>query len=217
MSELVLKAERRTVKGKQVKALRRDGILPGVVYGPASEPTAIQMNSREATRVLRTIKGTQLIDLVIDGETKPVLLQDIERHAIRGDLEHVDLYAPDMDKPLKVYIPINITGQSFAVESLSGVLVRGITELHIEVFPRDLIANVTVDIGALQQIGQSITVKDVAVPGTVKVLDDPDTMLARVTYQAKEEDLSAAPTVATAEVEVVEKGKKEEEEGAESA
>lgn len=217
MSELVLKAERRTVKGKQVKALRRDGILPGVVYGPASEPTAIQMNSREATRVLRTIKGTQLIDLVIDGETKPVLLQDIERHAIRGDLEHVDLYAPDMDKPLKVYIPINITGQSFAVNSLSGVLVRGITELHIEVFPRDLIASVTVDIGALQQIGQSITVKDVAVPGTVKVLDDPDTMLARVTYQAKEEDLSAAPTVATAEVEVVEKGKKEEEEGAESA
>ncbi len=216
MSELVLKAERRTVKGKQVKALRRDGVLPGVVYGPASEPTAIQMNSREATRVLRTIKGTQLIDLVIDGETKPVLLQDIERHAIRGDLEHVDLYAPDMNKPLKVYIPINITGQSFAVNSLSGVLVRGITELHIEVFPRDLIASVTVDIGALQQIGQSITVKDVAVPDTVKVLDDPDTMLVRVTYQSKEEDLSAAPTVATAEVEVVEKGKKEEEEGAES-
>lgn len=214
MSELVLKAERRTVRGKQVKALRREGILPGVVYGPASEPTAIQMNTREATRVIRSIQGTQLIDLVIDGETKPVLLQDIERHAIRGDFEHVDLYAPDMDKPLKVYIPINVTGQSFAVNSLSGVLVRGITELHIEVFPRDLIASVTVDITALQAIGQSITVKDVAVPATVKVLDDPDTMLARVTYQSKEEDLSAAPTVATAEVEVVEKGKKEEEEGA---
>jgi large subunit ribosomal protein L25 len=215
MTELVLKAERRTVKGKQVKALRRDGILPGVVYGPASEPTAIQMNTREATRVLRTIKGTQLIDLVIDGVTKPVLLQDLERHAIRGDFEHVDLYAPDMDKPLKVYIPINLTGQSFAVNSLSGVLVRGITELHIEVFPRDLIANVVVDITALQAIGQSILVKDVSVPDTVKVLDDPDTMLARVTYQSKEEDLSAAPTVATADVEVVEKGKKDEE-GAEA-
>jgi large subunit ribosomal protein L25 len=215
MSELVLNAERRTVKGKQVKALRRDGILPGVVYGPASEPTAIQMNTRVATRVLRSIKGTQLIDLVIDGVTKPVLLQDIERHAIRGDFEHVDLYAPDMDKPLRVYIPINVTGQSFAVNSLSGVLVRGQTDLQIEVYPRDLIASVTIDITALAAIGQSITVKDVQVPSTVKVLADPDTMLARVTYQSKEEDLSAAPTVVATEVEVVEKGKKDEE-GAEA-
>ncbi|HRE29580.1 MAG TPA: hypothetical protein PK954_23260, partial [Anaerolineales bacterium] len=85
MSELVLKAERRTVKGKQVRALRRAGILPGVVYGPASEPTAIQMNTREATRVIRAVKGTQLLDLVIDGQTKPVLLQGLERHAIRGE------------------------------------------------------------------------------------------------------------------------------------
>ena len=215
MSELELKAERRTVKGKQVRALRRAGILPGVVYGPASEPTAIQMNTREATRVIRSIKGTQLIDLVIDGTRKPVLLQDIERHAIRGDFEHIDLYAPDMDKPLRVYIPISITGQSFAVNSLSGVLVRGLTELYIEVLPRDLLSGVTVDVSVLKAIGQSVTVKDVAVPDNVKVLDDPDTMLVRVTYQSKEEDLSAAPAVAATEVEVVEKGKKEEE-GAEA-
>ncbi len=211
MSELVLNAERRTVKGKQVNRLRRQGMLPGVVYGPGSPSTAIQMNAREATRVIRKLKGAELIDLVIDGETKPVLLQDIERHAIRGDFEHVDLYAPDMNKPLRVYVPISLTGVSFAVNSLSGVLVRGVTELYVECLPRDLISGVTVDISVLQQINQSVTVKDIAVPSTVTVLDDPDSMVVRVNYQSKEEDLSAAPAVASAEVEVVEKGKKEEE------
>jgi large subunit ribosomal protein L25 len=211
MSELVLNAERRTVKGKQVNRLRREGVLPGVVYGPGSAPTAIQMNARAATRVIRKLKGAELIDLVIDGETKPVLLQDIERHAIRGDFEHVDLYAPDMHKPLRVYVPISLTGVSFAVNSLSGVLVRGMTELYVECLPRDLISGVTVDISVLQQINQSVTVKDIAVPATVNVLDDPDSMVVRVNYQSKEEDLSAAPSVASAEVEVVEKGKKEEE------
>jgi len=93
--------------------------------------------------------------------------------------------------------------------------VRGLTELYIEVLPRDLLSGVTVDVSVLKAIGQSVTVKDVAVPDNVKVLDDPDTMLVRVTYQSKEEDLSAAPAVAATEVEVVEKGKKEEE-GAEA-
>jgi large subunit ribosomal protein L25 len=211
MAELVLKAEKRTVTGKRVRQLRRAGLLPAVVYGPAAQPQALQLNAREATRVIRRVEGTQLMDLVVDGKTTRVLVQELQRDSIRGDYTHADFYAPDMNKPLRVNIPIHLTGTSFAIASLNGVLVRGVTDLAIECLPADLIPSITADISPIKEIGQSIKVADISVPPTIKVLSDPDDMIARATYQAKEEDLSAAPVVASAEVEVVEKGKKEEE------
>jgi large subunit ribosomal protein L25 len=211
MEELVLNAERRDVSGKNASRLRRAGYLPAVVYGPGAPPTPIQLNAREAVRLFRRIEGTQLIDLVVEGESRKALLHEMQRDPIRGDYLHVDFYAPDMTRTLRVAIPIFLTGSSFAVNSLSGVLVRGITDLAIECLPADLIPSVTVDISPLKEIGQSIHVSGIQLPANIKVLSDPDDMIARVTYQAKEEDLAAAPTTTTTEVEVVEKGKKEEE------
>ncbi len=212
MSELVLNAEKRTVTGKKVGALRRAGLLPAVVYGPNTPPQAIQLDAREATRVIRHIQGTQLVDLNMDGQTRKVLVHELQRDPIRGNITHADLYAPDMSKTLRVAIPIFPTGSSFAVTSLSGVLVRGLTDLVIECLPADLIPSVNVDISVITEIGQAIFVRDLQLPPAIKILSDPDEMVARVTYQAREEDLTAAPVVTTAEVEVVEKGKKEEEE-----
>lgn len=217
MDTLVLNAERRTVTGKKVSRLRRTGLLPAVVYGPDSEPLAVQLNAREATRIIRKIEGTQLVDLVVDGRARKVLVHELQRDSIRGDYLHADFYAPDMTRPLRVAIPIHLIGSSFAITGHSGVLVRGLTDLGIECLPGDLIPSISVDISPIQEIGQAIYVRDIQMPATVKVLSDPDDMVARVTYQAKEEDLTAAPAAAAAEVEVVEKGKKEEEGGEEEA
>jgi large subunit ribosomal protein L25 len=211
METLVLNATKRTVTGKKVGRMRRAGKLPAVVYGPAAEPMTIQLDAREATRTIRHIVGTQLVDLVVDAKTYKVLVHELQRDSIRGDFLHADFYAPDMTKPFRVAIPINLTGSSFAVTGLSGVLVRGITDLVIECMPSDLISTISVDISPIKEIGQAIFVRDLQAPPTVKVLSDPDEMVARVTYQAKEEDLSTAPAAPTAEVEVVEKGKKLEE------
>ncbi len=211
MDALVLHAERRTVTGRKVGRLRRAGLLPAVVYGPASPPVVIQLNAREAGRVIRKIEGTQLVQLVIDGQSRQVLVHELQRDSIRGDYLHADFYAPDMTRPFRVAIPIHLTGASFAVNSLSGVLVRGLTDLVIECLPGDLIPSINVDLEPLKEIGQALYVRDIQVPATVKVLSDADDMVARVTYQAKEEDLTAAPALTSAEVEVVERGKKEEE------
>ncbi|MBP7691630.1 MAG: 50S ribosomal protein L25 [Anaerolineales bacterium] len=211
METLVLNAERRTVSGRKVGRLRREGLLPAVIYGPGSEPLTIQLNARQAGRLIRSIQGTQLVDLVVDGQSRKVLVHELQRDSIRGDYVHVDFYAPDMSRPFRVAIPIILTGASFAVVSLSGVLVRGITDLVIECLPGDLIPSTSIDLAPLTEIGQSLHVRDLVLPANIKVVSDPDEMLARVTYQAKEEDLSAPAAVATAEVEVVEKGKKDEE------
>jgi len=211
MDKPVLNAERRSVTGKKVSQLRRAGQLPAVVYGPDTAPIPVQLNTREASRVIRRLVGTQLVDLVVDGQTRRVLVHELQRDSIRGDFLHADFYAPDMSKPFRVAVPIHLTGSSFAVQSLSGVLVRGLTDLSIECLPEHLIPFVEVSQESLKEIGQAIFVRDITLPDNVKVLSDPDEMVARVTYQAKEEDLTVAPATTTTEVEVVEKGKKEEE------
>jgi large subunit ribosomal protein L25 len=211
MDSIALNATKRTVTGKQVGQLRQQGKLPAVLYGPGLEPAAIQLDAREATRAIRHLVGTQLIDLNVEGQTKKVLLRELQRDAMKGHYLHVDFYAVDMNREIRVKIPINLVGNSYAVTSLSGVLVHGLTEIEIECLPGDLIPSVDSDLGELKEIGMAIHVKDLYLPKTIKVLTEPTELVARVTYQAKEEDLSTPVTATTAEVEVIEKGKIEEE------
>jgi large subunit ribosomal protein L25 len=205
-----LSATTRTVTGKQVGQLRRQGMLPAVMYGPGTAPQSIQFNSREASKVFRRVHGAELIDLEMDGEMRKVLVHDLQRDAIRGDFLHADLYVVDMARPIRVRLPIHLAGTSPAVVSLSGVLVRGIPELEVECLPGDLITQVVADLGELKEIGNALHVRDLSLPKTIKVLTDPDEQVVRITYQAKEEDLST-PTTATSDVEVIEKGILEEE------
>jgi large subunit ribosomal protein L25 len=207
----ILQATRRTVTGKQVGRLRRAGQLPAVLYGPGVEPVPIQLDLRDAARVFRQVHGAQLLDLTLDGQTHKVLLQDLQRDAIKRHYLHADFYAVDMSRLIRVRLPVHLVGSSYAVNSLSGVLVRGLTEIEVECLPTDLIAAVEVDLDELKEIGSALYVKDVYLPKTIKVLTDSDELVARVTHQAKEEDLSLPAAAVSAEVEVIEKGKIEAE------
>lgn len=211
-----LSAVKRTVIGKQVGQLRRAGQLPAVMYGPGVEPVAIQINAREAARVLRYVQGAELVELVMDGESHNVLLQDLQRDSIRGDFTHADFYAVDMARPIKAHIPVRLVGTSYAVASLSGVLVRGLPGIDVQCLPGDLVAVVEADLGPLKEIGNAIHVRDLTVPPAITVLTDGDELVARV-MQAREEELAVPAAPTTAEVEVIEKGKTEEEGEGEAA
>ena len=204
-----LTATKRTVLGKQVRALRREGQLPGVIYGPGAEPTAIQVNAREAARELRFVQGAELVELNLDGKTYNVLLQALQRHSIRGEFLHADFYAVDMSRKLRARIPVRLIGSSFAVVSLSGVLVRGVTELEVESLPGDLIPHVESDLSVLKEIGMAIHVRDLVLPPELTLLTDPDELIVRVTA-ARVEEAAIVATPTTGDVEVIEKGKDEE-------
>jgi len=207
-----LAATRREVVGKQVGPLRRSGLLPAVIYGPGADPQPIQLNTREATRLFRRVHGAELIDLELDGKTHKVLVQDLQRDAIRGDFLHADFYAVDMNRSIRVRIPVRLVGSSQAVTRDSGILVRGLTELEVECLPGNLVTALEADLGAIETIGSAILVRDLYIPKDIKVLTDGDELIARVTYQAKEEELAPAAAAVSTEVEVIEKGKEEEEE-----
>src|SRR5262245_46737689 len=119
MDTIELNATKRTVTGKQVGQLRREGKLPAVLYGPGLEPATIQLDAREATRAIRHLVGTQLINLNVEGQTKKVLLRELQRDALKGHYLHADFYAVDMNREIRVKIPINLVGTSYAVVSLS--------------------------------------------------------------------------------------------------
>jgi large subunit ribosomal protein L25 len=212
-----LSATKRTVTGRQVGQLRRSGQLPAVIYGPGTEPAAIQLNSREASKVFRRVHGAELIDLDLDGKLHKVLVHDLQRDSIRGDFLHADLYVVDMTRKIKVRIPIRLTGSSPAVVSLSGVLVRGVQELEVETLPADLVPAIDADLSVLVEINSAIHVRDLTIPTGIHVLTDADEQVARVTFQTKEEDLSTPAGTTPTEVEVIEKGKLEEEGEGEAA
>ena len=219
MEEILLDAESRDVIGKQVRALRRQGKLPGILYGRSMQPTPIMMDLRDATRILLQLAPSALVTVVLAGEKHLALVREKQRDFIRGTLKHIDFQTVSMKEKLRVNVIINLVGLAPAVKDFNGVLVEGLTEVEVECFPQDLPSKISVDISGLKKIGDSITVRDLIMPPNVASLDNPDEMLVIVTAQAAEEVVEVAPVAAVeaveeGEPEVIEKGKKEEEEEA---
>ncbi len=214
MEEILLSAESREVIGKQVKALRREGKLPGIIYGRGIQPTPILMDLKDATRILVPLAPSALVTVTLAGEKHLTLVREKQRDFIRGTLKHIDFQAVSMKEKLRVNVLVELIGVSPAVKDFNGVLVEGLTEVEVECLPQDLPSKITVEISGLAKIGDSITVKDLVMPPNVTSMDNPDDMIVIVTAQAAEEVVEVVvPEVVEGEgePEVIEKGKKEEE------
>ena len=214
MDQIELFASPRQVLGKQVKALRRAGLVPANLYGRAVEPLALQVDAKLLSRVLSRAGMSRLITLSVEGRKEPqlALARDIQREPITGSLYHVDFFAVLMTERIRVEVNIVVVGESPAVQRGEGVLVQALNSIQIECLPGDLVDVIRVDVSNLDKIDAQLAVKDLRVSDRVKVLADPDEMVVRVTPVREEKVEEVVPTVEAApEVEVIEKGKKEEE------
>jgi large subunit ribosomal protein L25 len=217
MEKVVLKAEKRNVIGKQVKAMRRAGKLPAVIYGRHTEPINVALDSHTASLVLGKLSSSSLVTISLDGTEYPALVREKQRDYIKNRLLHVDFLAVSLDESIRATVSVNFIGVSAAVKDFNAVLVKNLESLEIECLPADLPERVDVDITALTRPGEGLRVRDVMVSDKVHILNDPDTMVVVATFAKVEEDVAAVPGaegVATeAEPELaVERGKKEEEE-----
>jgi len=215
MEKVVLHATHRTVTGKQVNALRREGKLPGVMYGHHIDSTAISLDLRDATRLLAGLTASSLITIELDGKEQAALVREKQRDYIRGTLKHVDFQVVSLTEKIRAKVSIELDGVSPAVKDFNGVVVTGLDSLEVECLPQYLPERIVIDIASMVKIGDGIYVRDIKLSENVEILDDPDEMLAIVTAQAAEEVEAAPEAVAAEEPEVIEKGKKEEEEGEE--
>ena len=214
MGSELLSASLRSVIGKQVKALRRQGRLPAVLYGAGTEPLSIELESRAASKILDRASGSTLLQLQLEGQEHMVLVREIQRDVIRRNVMHVDFLKVAMDVRITAEVPIELVGRAPAVDELGGVLVTGINSIEVEALPADLRDRVTVDLGSLVKIDDSISAGDLLLGEGVELLTDPAELVARVIYQVEEvleEVVEPEVVPVSAEPELVERGRREEE------
>jgi large subunit ribosomal protein L25 len=219
MDKVIIKATKRDVAGKQVKALRRDGKIPAVIYGRHTEPVNIVLEAHSASLALAKITSSSIVTLDVDGTEYPALVREKQRDFIKNRLLHVDFLAVSLTERLRTTVTLNFFGVSAAVKDFNAVFVHNIEQFHVECLPVDLPERIDVDISALARVGDGIRVRDVVVPDNIRVLDNPDTTVAVASAPKVEEVVAvpgaevAAATPAAAEPSIsVERGKKEEEE-----
>ncbi|MBV6391341.1 MAG: 50S ribosomal protein L25 [Anaerolineales bacterium] len=217
MEKVVLKAVKRNVTGKQVKALRREGKLPAVIYGRHVEPISIAMEAHSAGLALGKLTSSSLVTISVEGAEYPALVRERQRDYIKGTLTHVDFLAVDMNEKIRASVGLVFVGVSPAVKDYNGILVHNLERLEVECFPGDLPERIEVDIAMLKQIGDLIRVHDVHVSDKIRILGDPEETIAVVTIIKEETAPAAAEGEAIAAAEPaapelsVERGKKAEE------
>jgi large subunit ribosomal protein L25 len=211
MEKNVIEASKREVTGKKVGVLRREGKLPGVIYGHHFEAMPIVMDSKSASKVLNGATSSSIVTIIIDGKEHAALVREKQKDYLRNQYIHVDFQAVSQTEKIRTRVGIVLVGVAPAIKDFNGVVVEGIDSIEVEALPKDLPEKFTLDISKLANIGDGIHVKDVVPPANVAILDDPEEMIVLITSPAAEEVEAPAETEAV-EPEVIEKGKKDEEE-----
>lgn len=215
MAEYVIEAQPRAVIGKKVSQLRTQGIVPIVVYGPRIEPVNLQVPYRPLEIALMKAGGTNLIDITANGTTHTVLAREVQRDVLRGKILHVDFFAVDMSAKIRIDVFIHLTGESPAILANKGILVQGVSSLTIETLPSHLLQQINVDISGLNEIGDAIHARDLNLGEDITIVNDPEELIVRISQtsaaRSEEEEALEEGAAATAEPEVIGRGKKEEE------
>ncbi|MCD4803486.1 MAG: 50S ribosomal protein L25 [Anaerolineales bacterium] len=194
MEKYVLEAKKREVIGKQVKALRREGLLPAVIYGSDIEPMPLTLNTYEVRQILGVIGANTLVTIKIGKKEHLALVRDLQREVINRNLLHIDFQAVSMEETISTTVPVVVVGEAPAVKELNALLVTSLEFLQIEAKAKDLPDTIQVDISELAEIGDNIRIKDLIISGDVNVLDDQELTVVVV----------AAPTLMEIEPEVEE-------------
>jgi len=218
-AENALVAEERSGTGKSVtRKLRAAGRIPGVLYGRGKEGRCVSLDPRALETVLRSSGSgmNTLIDLQFGGESTVVLVKEIQREPIRGAYLHADLYEVDLQQKIEVSVPLHFVGKAPGVE-MGGILDHPLREVSLECLPRAIPDSIEVDVSALE-LGDSIHVRDLALPAEARVLSDPELPVASVVSPKAEEEETPAAEEELAEGETpAEEGAEEADKGDESS
>lgn len=230
MDRLSLKAQERVILGKKVKKLRRDGIIPGHVYGNKLPSEHVAVSLKDFLPIFHQAGETGLIDLKIGENVRPVLVRGVQYDPVTGSLLHIDFYQVNLKEKVRVPVPIELIGQEPEGVHLGEVVVlQNLHEVEVEALPTDLIEKIEVDISSLKNIDDAILVDQLQFDrGKLEVLASPEEVVVKLApaiteemrkLMEEQEAEAAAAAAAEAEAagEVVVEAAVEDEEAAEKA
>ena len=185
MAKISFPAQTRTVTGKQVARLRREGMVPGIVYGPVVEETVpVMVDRREFMRFYHAHGHSTLFDLKWDGGTESVFIREVQVDPVRRDPLHIDFFAPNLRRPIRAMVPLVLHNPNSSSEA---ILTELRTELEVEALPARIPAQLDVDVSGLASVGDAVHVRDVVVPDGVSLVTDGDEIIAQMAPAAMPE------------------------------
>ena len=181
METVRIKLDPRTVIGKKVKRLRREGYVPVHVYGAGGEASVHQVEEQVLDRVLPQVGTNVPLMVQTEGRDEDVcFVREVQRHPVFENVLHVDFLRVDVSRTIQSEVPVVITGVAPAVVNMGGTLLQPLQSIQVESLPLDVPGSFAVDVTELDDFEKAVYVRDIAVPVAVTVLTDPDDLLARV-------------------------------------
>jgi large subunit ribosomal protein L25 len=207
-----LKVTKRKLFGKKVKKLRKENILPANIYGKKVKSQAIQVGYKDFSIVYKQLGETSIIDLLVDKSTAPrhTLIRNVQRNPVTDNILHVDFIQVDLKEKIETDVPIKIVGEPQIVKDKKALMLAELSSIVIEAPADKIPEEVVVDVEALKEIGDSIFVKDLKVPG-VQIKTGPDQAIVRLADLVVKEKEEPEPVAEEEEEEKEEE--KEEKEG----
>lgn len=214
MDEVIIKAEPRSIIGKQVKALRREGKLPAVLYSKNIGSKPILLDAVDVTRTLRSVGTTSLVVIELEGKKHTTLVRERQRDFIKGSLLHVDFQEVSLKEKVRANVSIVLEGEAPAEKAVDGLVVTILDQLEVESLPQDLPERIVVDISSLENIGDGIHVKDIEASEDFEILTDMEELIVVITaptIEVEVEEEVEEVVEEELEPEVVDRGKAVEE------
>ncbi len=215
MEKVTLSADLRKVLGKKVKNLRKEGVVPANLFGKDIKSKALQVAEKDFRKVFKEAGETGLINVKAEKETYPALIHNVQLDPKTDSILHVDFHKVNPKEKITTNVPIVLEGEAPAEKTGVGLILQTINELEVESLPADIPHEIKVNISKLEEVGQSIHVKDLALDrDKVEIKNDPEGAVVTVqTAEMKEEIVEEAP--APEEVEAIAEKAVEEVEGEE--
>jgi large subunit ribosomal protein L25 len=196
-------------------AVRSEGSIPGVVYGPKQKAVSFTVKAADFKKVYEEAGESTIISLDVEGEEHDTLIHDIQFDPVKGNPIHVDFYAVERGKKLQVSVALVFEGLAPAEKNLGAMVVKVAHEVEIESLPRDLPSELKVDLTKLEQFGDQVLAKDIELPEGVELITGEDEViaLAKETVEEVIEEAVEAPDMDDIEVEQKGKGESADAEG----
>lgn len=216
-----LAAQTREKIGRQAQQLRREGLIPAVLYGHGTDPQNISVAYEPFLKAYKQAGGATLVDLSV-GDKAPtkVLIHDYSVDPLTDRFTHVDFYQVNMKEKIHATIPLKFVGESMAVKGLGGVFMKSFDEVEVECLPGDLVSDIEVDISALAAFDDTLHLHDIKLPKGIELVLKSNEVLAKVSPPRSDEEIAALDEkveMKVDEVKVLTEEKKKEKEAAEAA
>lgn len=201
--QVTFAAQKRDVLGKRVKRLRRQGIIPGNIYGHNRASVPIQMNAHDFETFLRKHAATTLLRLTLDGGGAPdtALVRRVQREPRTGTIQHVDFQHVALSETIKARVPLRLEGESPAVRIRDGLLLQLVDVVEVEARATSLPEALTLDVSGLATVNAALYVRDIQLPKGVKLLADPEEPAVKVEPARVIAEAIPAPEAAAPEAE----------------